>query len=395
MALAKRKFDDLITFTRNSAATYWDANGVLQTAAIDEPRFDHDPVTGEPLGILIEEQRTNEQLLTNDMTSFAQGSYFTSEPVQSVFGNESVAAKFTRGNNPGSPGLKNLFNTTSQGEIWTVSAIYELNPGDEVKMGLRDVTQSGWAAYVFYTHGSGLSGFSENTSGQTEPKYRYKELGPGPNGGELVRVMVTADVTNGNHLRGSVYNNTDNQEGSTTIVHHVQTEKGKFASSPIVTGSSAVVRDYDTPVVNVTEPPFVQGTGTLYFRVFAAPYEEKGTQHVMGLSPAGNNYNVLVRITGYGLSFATRDDETSMYNKAHQLSDYSDIRGAYSYSDGYFASTANGQDAYVKNSGQTDKNQIKLYIGGSKFGGILNGHVYEVRYYPEVFSAEKLKDMTK
>jgi len=58
-------FDEIMTFTRNSAATYWDANGVLQTAAIDEPRFDHDPVTGEPLGILCEGQATN--LVQNSM----------------------------------------------------------------------------------------------------------------------------------------------------------------------------------------------------------------------------------------------------------------------------------------------------------------------------------------
>lgn len=59
------KFEDIITFTRNSAATYWDKDGVLQTAAIDEPRFDHDPLTGEPLGILCEGQATN--LVQNSM----------------------------------------------------------------------------------------------------------------------------------------------------------------------------------------------------------------------------------------------------------------------------------------------------------------------------------------
>ena len=47
------------TYTRASTATYYDANGTLQTAAVDAPRFDHDPVTGERLGILLEEQRTN------------------------------------------------------------------------------------------------------------------------------------------------------------------------------------------------------------------------------------------------------------------------------------------------------------------------------------------------
>lgn len=47
------------TFVRNTVATYFDADGVMRTAAVNEPRFDHDPLTGQPLGYLSEENRTN------------------------------------------------------------------------------------------------------------------------------------------------------------------------------------------------------------------------------------------------------------------------------------------------------------------------------------------------
>jgi hypothetical protein len=43
---------------RNSTATYFDANGVLQTAGINEPRIDYDPATGECRGLLVEPQAT-------------------------------------------------------------------------------------------------------------------------------------------------------------------------------------------------------------------------------------------------------------------------------------------------------------------------------------------------
>lgn len=51
--------DPRITFTRASSATYFDEFGVLRTAANNAPRIDHSPITGECLGLLIEEQRTN------------------------------------------------------------------------------------------------------------------------------------------------------------------------------------------------------------------------------------------------------------------------------------------------------------------------------------------------
>ena len=49
----------LVSFTRASTATYIDSAGTLQTAAVDVPRFDHNPTTGESLGLLVEEARTN------------------------------------------------------------------------------------------------------------------------------------------------------------------------------------------------------------------------------------------------------------------------------------------------------------------------------------------------
>jgi hypothetical protein len=49
----------LVTFTRASSGTFVDSAGVIQTAATNAPRFDHNPTTGESLGLLVEEARTN------------------------------------------------------------------------------------------------------------------------------------------------------------------------------------------------------------------------------------------------------------------------------------------------------------------------------------------------
>jgi hypothetical protein len=61
----------LVTFTRASSGTFVDSAGVLQTAVTDVPRFDHNPTTGESLGLLVEEARTNLLLRSEEFDNAA------------------------------------------------------------------------------------------------------------------------------------------------------------------------------------------------------------------------------------------------------------------------------------------------------------------------------------
>jgi hypothetical protein len=71
-----KTLDPRITFTRASGGSYVGADGLIKLAGVNEARFDHDPVTGESLGLLIEEARTN--LLTDSAGNF---NYFFSNQI--------------------------------------------------------------------------------------------------------------------------------------------------------------------------------------------------------------------------------------------------------------------------------------------------------------------------
>ena len=56
---AVKKLDPRFTFIRPSAASYIDEYGYLKFVGENEPRFDHDPDTGECLGLMIEQAASN------------------------------------------------------------------------------------------------------------------------------------------------------------------------------------------------------------------------------------------------------------------------------------------------------------------------------------------------
>jgi hypothetical protein len=74
-----KSLDSQITFSRpevpgsTATATYVDSSGTIRTAAFNEPRFNHDPITGDSLGLLIEPTRANLALGNTESTEGDNG----------------------------------------------------------------------------------------------------------------------------------------------------------------------------------------------------------------------------------------------------------------------------------------------------------------------------------
>ena len=68
-----RRLDPRVSFTRSSTATYVDEDGIVKTAEANQARFMYDPDTGESLGLLIEEARTNYLFYSNMLQGWAFG----------------------------------------------------------------------------------------------------------------------------------------------------------------------------------------------------------------------------------------------------------------------------------------------------------------------------------
>ena len=64
---AVKKLDPRIKYRRQYNASYTDEFGIIRQVAENEPRFDHDPITGECKGLLLEDGRSNLVASSEDM----------------------------------------------------------------------------------------------------------------------------------------------------------------------------------------------------------------------------------------------------------------------------------------------------------------------------------------
>ena len=241
-----RALDPRITFTRASVGTYVGRDGLIKTAGNDEARFDHDPVTLESLGFLIEESRTN---------------IIYGGPGQANLVVSSGQANSLTGNNDAYKLAKNSSSNSQSHGSWSVNGnvstssyvmsifVKKINHS---KFFMQTVVQSADNLYVYIDIDTGVTSHTDYTASgnltvttsietYTDGWYRIISRVQGSATNTLASGFRFGfgDPSNGSQQ----YTNTDDE----VLVYGAQIEDGSFATSyiPSVDSTSSVTRQDD------------------------------------------------------------------------------------------------------------------------------------------------------
>lgn len=224
-----RSVDPRITFTRESTATYFDAQGLMRTAASGVPRIDHYPATGACKGLLIEESRTNLLRYSDQIenAAWAKGSntIFATEgtsPINGVSPYYSMRSNGTAGN----LAISMTFTAPTSGDCALTAWVMT-----------NDATLAASAMRLM----------SLNVGGDTTRYITFAEAGLTV--GQLKRVAfkfsAPADATVAFHFGFDFSTDTN----AKLYFCHPQVEAGSFPTSYIPTAGAAVTRAADVAVM--------------------------------------------------------------------------------------------------------------------------------------------------
>lgn len=263
----------LVTFTRASSGTYVGSDGLIKTATTNEARFDHNPTTGESLGLLVEEQRTNLQGNSELLTTASWSLSSATIAASGTGPNGGTAYEITETTTTsthsfagGGVGASSITSVTS-GSIYTGSIFLKQSTVDWIQLSMGGAG-FGTTLYINFNLATGAVGNSSGCTGT---------ITPFANGWYRCTITATASTTTSltNNVVIGFTNNTNatsrlpSYAGSTANKFFAtmgQFELGSFATSYIPTTTSTVTRSAD--VASITGANFSswyrQDEGTVF-----------------------------------------------------------------------------------------------------------------------------------
>jgi len=240
-----KTLDPRITFSRTSTGTYVDESGFIRDAVADEPRFDHDPVTGECLGLLVEESRKNMVTYSEDFTQWVNTN--TTDAVDTSVtapDGTNTATKITDDSTNAAHNVK-LYVGTDSSDTFTLSCFVKKGDFSYFIIVLR-LLVNGNNSYGKFD----LDNLSNNTT-YGDGTNRSQTVTEYPNGWYRISFTTTfsAASTNVNshiHLTASGGDTSYSGSGNYNYIWGAQVEVGAFPTSYIPTSGSTATRNPDS-----------------------------------------------------------------------------------------------------------------------------------------------------
>jgi hypothetical protein len=355
----------------------------LLTAPSNVARFDHNPVTGESLGLLVEEQRTNLLLYSEDYsnaawtkTNVTVESDVIVAPDGTLTGDKLVATVAT-----GQHGIKRVSTVTSPNS----TSVY-VKAGERSKFWLY-AGNTGALAVLFDLVGETVSNVGASVSS-------YSIIGVG-NG--WYRCSITVNSTEiQNYLTiaddaGNIDHTGDGYSG--LYVWGFQRENGAFPTSYIKTQASQVTRSADSASMTGTNFSdwYRQDEGTLYGEFNSIePTGNSAVFYQLDDTTANNrlvqNYATVFTAITNGSVQASLNFGSSTPSTVYK------IATSFAFND--FASSRNGATPITDNSGVIPL-VYRLVIGNdNSTTSYLNGTIKKLSYYPQRLTNTQLQALT-
>lgn len=352
------------------------------TAAYYGPRFDYDPVTLASNGLLIEEQRTNRILNSEDFTGAAWTATISGTSTR-VNGNTSSLGFMTGVITATSAGggLRQQLTGLTSSQVYTISFYMQ-----STSTGVTFALENGAAAYgtpvsMKFNPSTGVigttTGFTSVTSTPYRNGYLYRMIFP-PAGGQLIANLEWRIVNNGDQI----------------TIGRPQFEAGSFATSYIPTAASTVTRSADVCTISGTNFSnwYNQNEGTVYINI--VPFAPPPINNIRFLEISGASINdrnplmfassIGMVYTQYRVSASRATDQVLISSGTGIYSANANIKIATAYKQDDFASVVNNIIVGTASSGYTLSAANKITIGYAQSGSneIYNGYIRSLQYYP-------------
>ena len=379
------------TFSRASTGTYYDSAGILQTASSNTPRLDYDPATLAAKGVLIEAQRTNLIIRSEEYNTWTQddGSIVTDAAIAPD--GQMTAEKFVTNTNLAQHRVKRTVALTA-GNTYT-SSVY--------------VKKAGYDYYMIFWSPLGSANIAVNldtgsviTSGGGEKV--GQSVTPLPNG--WYRVSVTLTTVNGGNYQqlNYAYNGANNFTGdgvSGIYIWGSQVEQSAFPTSYISTTASTVTRLSDDLTVptggwyNASEGtiaptasiPYLGSTNNPGF----ASIDNGTSANAVYLSVQDSTTDRLVPAIATG----NVNQYINNFGATYVAGATSKIATAFNNND---ANTAKDGVLGTQDTSVTVPAVSVLRLGQNRGGGQhLNGWIENIKYYPLRVSDAQLQILTQ